>query len=164
MTENIQQLAQDVIEKATAKGIRIGTAESCTGGLIGGALTDISGSSSVFDGGFLTYSNHAKHGLLGVPKQILIDHGAVSGEVAAAMASGVLKGLDGRVQLSVAVTGIAGPGGGTAEKPVGLVWFGVAQEGEAVHAEHHIFDNLDRRGVREATVAKALKLLLNRFD
>ena len=123
-SHRISTLAQSVIDKASANGKRVATAESCTGGLIGGALTDIPGSSAVFERGFVTYSNHAKIEVLGAPIDVVKTHGAVSGEVARAMANGALA--NSRAHIAVSVTGIAGPGGGYADKPVGLVWFGLA--------------------------------------
>jgi nicotinamide-nucleotide amidase len=136
----------------------LATAESCTGGMIAAALTDIAGSSDVVERGFVTYSNQAKTDLLGVSPALLAAHGAVSAEVAEAMAQGALQHAP--VDLAVAVTGIAGPGGGSAAKPVGLVHFGIARRGGAVATEHHVFPG-DRAAVREATVRRALELLLD---
>ena len=151
-------LAQEVIDRFTAANLTIATAESCTGGLIAGALTDISGSSAVFDRGFVTYSNEAKHEMLGVPIALISTVGAVSKEVAIKMADGALAKSG--VNRSVAVTGIAGPGGGSFDKPVGLVHFAVARnDGETVHASI-IFDGMDRAEVRMGTVDKALTMLL----
>ena len=110
-----------------ARGLKIATAESCTGGLVAAALTDIAGSSDVVDRGFVTYSNEAKQAMLGVPAATLKRHGAVSAETAAAMAAGALK--NSQADLAVAITGIAGPGGGSKEKPVGLVYFAAASRG-----------------------------------
>jgi nicotinamide-nucleotide amidase len=135
----------------------LATAESCTGGMIAAALTDIAGSSDVVERGFVTYSNQAKTDLLGVSPALLAAHGAVSAEVAEAMAQGALRHAP--VDLAVAVTGVAGPGGGSAAKPVGLVHFGIARRGGAVATEHHVFPG-DRAAVREATVRRALELLL----
>lgn len=132
------------------------TAESCTGGLIAGACTDLSGSSAWFERGFVTYSNEAKHELLGVDMAVIERHGAVSEEVARAMAAGALA--HSRAQLAVAVTGVAGPTGGTAAKPVGLVWFGWAGP-DGVGAESMNFAG-DRAAVRAATVRHALQKLL----
>ena len=134
----------------------LATAESCTGGLIAGALTEIAGSSDVVERGFVTYSNAAKAELLGVLPALIARHGAVSEEVAAAMAEGALAHAP--VDLAVSVTGIAGPGGGSPDKPVGLIWFGLARRGAAVRAEHHIFPG-DRAAIRRATVLRALLLL-----
>lgn len=150
-----------MLDRSRRAGSRIATAESCTGGLVAASLTDIAGSSDVFDRGFVTYSNGAKADLLGVPDTLIEEHGAVSPEVARAMASGALA--HSRAGLSVAITGIAGPGGGTAEKPVGLVHFATALEGADVRACHRIFQG-DRRAVRHAAVETALDLLLERLS
>ena len=148
--------AAATLERLRARGLRLATAESCTGGLIAAALTHIPGSSDVVDRGFVTYSNEAKTEMLGVPAALIAANGAVSEPVAAAMAEGaVARSL---ADVAVAVTGVAGPGGGNAEKPVGLVWFGLARHGQRVWTEHHIFPG-DRAAIREATVAMALKLL-----
>jgi nicotinamide-nucleotide amidase len=117
--------AEKLLAEARAKGLKVATAESCTGGLVAGLLTEIPGSSDVVERGFVTYSNEAKEELLGVPREILKAHGAVSAETARAMVQGALK--QSRADLAVAVTGIAGPGGGTADKPVGLVHFAAAR-------------------------------------
>lgn len=120
----IAAAAARVLDLCRARGLKVATAESCTGGLVAGALTDIAGSSDVFDRGFVTYSNEAKQEILGVPPATLTKHGAVSAETAAAMAQGTLARS--RADVAVAVTGIAGPGGGSADKPVGLVHFAAA--------------------------------------
>jgi nicotinamide-nucleotide amidase len=135
------------------------TAESCTGGLIAGACTDASGSSDWFERGFVTYSNAAKTELLGVPAELIEAHGAVSEPVARAMAAGAI--LHAPVQLTVAVTGVAGPTGGSADKPVGTVWFGWATPAGSF-TEHRRFDG-DRAAVRAATVRHALAGLLQRL-
>ncbi len=137
----------------------IATAESCTGGMIAAALTDVSGSSAVLDRGFVTYSNEAKNEMLGVPMALIEKHGAVSGEVAEAMARGAVE--NSRAEITVSVTGVAGPTGGTAEKPVGLVWFGLAKSGEPVRAERRVFALGSRDYVRTKAVETALQLLLN---
>jgi nicotinamide-nucleotide amidase len=134
----------------------VATAESCTGGLIAAALTAIAGSSDVVDRAFVTYSNQAKNEMLGVDLALIAAHGAVSEPVARAMAEGALARS--RADVTVAVTGVAGPGGGSAEKPVGLVWFGRALRGGGTHSERHVFPG-DRAAVRAATVRKALELL-----
>ncbi|MCB1381863.1 MAG: nicotinamide-nucleotide amidohydrolase family protein [Notoacmeibacter sp.] len=157
MNSDTTALAAEVLDLARARGMMIATAESCTGGLIAGALTDIAGSSDVVDRGFITYSNEAKQDMLGVRADTLAAHGAVSAETAAEMASGALARS--RASLAVSVTGIAGPGGGSAEKPVGLVWFGLAQAGKTAITQSQTFDGLDRAGVRAATVAHALHML-----
>ncbi len=131
------------------------TAESCTGGLIAGACTDLSGSSNWFERGFVSYSNTAKNELLGVEAALLKQHGAVSEEVARAMAAGALARS--RAQVAVAVTGVAGPTGGTPDKPVGLVWFGFALPGQVL-TEKMNFPG-DRAAVRAATVTHALRRL-----
>ncbi|MFT3813476.1 MAG: CinA family protein [Acidovorax sp.] len=134
----------------------LATAESCTGGMIAAACTDLSGSSQWFERGFVTYSNAAKAELLGVPEALIAQHGAVSEPVARAMAEGAVA--HSRAQASVAVTGVAGPTGGTADKPVGLVWFGWCVNG-ATHSESQRFAG-DRAAVRAATVRHALARLL----
>lgn len=148
--------ASELVEKLAAKGWMLATAESCTGGLVAAAITDISGSSSVFERGFVTYSNDAKMQLLAVPADLISRHGAVSEEVARVMAEGALRhsGAD----IAVSVTGIAGPLGGSDEKPVGLVHFACATKQRTVHVKKQ-FDSLDRTGVRQAAVAAALQLV-----
>ena len=149
--------AQHLLEKARAKGATIATAESCTGGLVAGLLAEIAGSSDVVERGFVTYSNEAKMEMLGVPEATLIAHGAVSEATARAMADGALARS--RAAFAVSITGIAGPGGGTAEKPVGLVHFACAATGRpTVHAERR-FGSLDRAGIRYAAVVQALAML-----
>ncbi|QND52834.1 CinA family protein [Phyllobacterium sp. 628] len=147
-----------VLEACRARGILLATAESCTGGLIAASLTDIAGSSDVVDRGFVTYSNEAKHEMLGVPSELIAAHGAVSEQVALAMATGVLN--HSRAGIAVSVTGVAGPGGGSKEKPVGLVWFGVALKGQAPVAVRHVFADNGRAGIRHAAVNTALDLVL----
>jgi nicotinamide-nucleotide amidase len=153
----IQKLAEQVLARCRARKLMLATAESCTGGMIAAALTDIAGSSDVLERGFVTYSNAAKTELLGVPAELIARVGAVSEEVARAMATGALAHAP--VDLAVAVTGIAGPGGGSREKPVGLVHFGLARRGGAVRAEHHVYPG-DRAAIRRATVERALQMLL----
>lgn len=153
-------LATDVLDRAKARGVMIATAESCTGGLIAGCLTEIAGSSAVVERGFVTYSNEAKTEMLGVPASLIADLGAVSEDVARAMAEGALARSAAR--LTVAVTGVAGPGGGSPEKPVGLVHFGCAMaDGETLH-QKVIFAG-DRSDVRRETVRTALEMLLARL-
>jgi nicotinamide-nucleotide amidase len=159
--ELIRALAEQVLVACRRKKLMLATAESCTGGMIAAALTDIAGSSEVVERGFVTYSNAAKTDLLGVPAALIARFGAVSEEVARAMATGALAHAP--VDLAVAVTGIAGPGGGTTEKPVGLVHFGIARRGGAVRAEHHVFPG-DRGAVRRAAVLRALRLLLEESE
>lgn len=138
----------------------VATAESCTGGLIAGCLTEISGSSAVVDRGFVTYSNEAKAEMLGVPATLIDEVGAVSEAVARAMADGALARS--RAELTVAVTGIAGPGGGSTEKPVGLVHFGCAMAGGETQHRREVFAG-DRASVRAETVRVALEMLLARL-
>ncbi len=152
----IAALAEAVLDRCRTRGWHVATAESCTGGLIAGALTAIAGSSDVVEGGFVTYSNAMKTQVLGVAPPLLADHGAVSQPVAAAMAKGVLAALP-QVDLAVSVTGIAGPGGGTPGKPVGLVWFGLVRRGAPTKTLSRIFPG-DRDAIRLATVAQALEL------
>jgi len=159
-SELLTMRATQLLQKARDKQFKIATAESCTGGLIIGALTDIAGSSDVVDRGFITYSNAAKTQMLGVDAVLIATHGAVSDPVARAMAQGALDRSD--AQLAIAVTGIAGPSGGTAEKPVGLVHFACARQGTDLVSEHHLFSG-DRASVREQTVLLALMLLLQRI-
>lgn len=150
--------AADILTVARAQGVMIATAESCTGGLIAAALTEIAGSSDVFDRGFVTYSNDAKVQMLGVDPQVLADHGAVSAETAAQMAQGALA--HSRAGVAVSVTGIAGPGGGSADKPVGRVCFGLATPAGTI-TETRDFGDIGRRQVREATLHHALQMLRN---
>lgn len=150
-------LAAAIVSACTRDGLLLATAESCTGGLIAGAITEIAGSSAVLDRGFVTYSNEAKVGMLGVAPELIGSLGAVSSVVAVAMAEGALHAS--RADIAVAVTGIAGPGGGSAEKPVGLVHFAVAVRGAStVHAERR-FGDIGRSAVRLATVQAALELI-----
>lgn len=150
------ELATGFLEACKEKGILAATAESCTGGLIIALLTDIPGSSSMVDRGFVTYSNEAKIDMLGVSAATLDAHGAVSQQTALEMAAGALA--NSRAGIALAVTGIAGPDGGSAEKPVGLVWFGVAVKDRAPVAEKRIFDNRGRDFIRAETVRTALEL------
>ena len=152
------ELARAVLAACDAQGIMLATAESCTGGMIAAALTDIAGSSSVVDRGFVTYSNDAKMEMVGVEPATLEAHGAVSEATARAMAQGALARS--KAGIAVAVTGVAGPGGGTPDKPVGLVWFGVARAGFPVHAEQRQFGDIGRDRVRRETVRTALDLVL----
>ena len=151
--------AKDVVERASAAGILIATAESCTGGMISAAITDVAGSSRVLDRGFVTYSNAAKMDMLGVSAETLDAHGAVSELVAAEMAAGALKHSN--ATISVSVTGIAGPGGSDF-KPEGRVCFGIATKDD-VETHQVDFGPLGRAGVRSATVAHALELLLQKL-
>ena len=148
--------AEKLVKRLTELGRTCGTAESCTGGGIGSAITSVVGSSAVFMGGVISYDNSVKQGVLGVSPETLASVGAVSPETAEQMAAGVRKLL--KVDYAVSVTGIAGPGGGSAEKPVGLVWFGIATPA-GVKTEKQIFPG-NRAEVRTATVEHALSLLL----
>ncbi len=148
--------AEQVLAHHRARGWRIATAESCTGGLIAAALTAVPGSSDVVECGFVTYSNAAKTRMLDVPAALIGAHGAVSGPVAAAMAAGALTRSD--AQFAVAVTGVAGPGGGSPDKPVGTVWFGLAVRDGAVTTQCCHWPG-DRDAIRAAAVAHALSLL-----
>ena len=152
----ILTLARSVLDACRARGWHLATAESCTGGLVAGALTAIAGSSDVVERGFVTYSNEAKSELLGVPPETIAAHGAVSAETAAAMALGAIARAP--VDLAISVTGVAGPGGGSAAKPVGLVHFGLAQRDRACRSERRIFPG-DRSAVRQAALLAALDLL-----
>lgn len=155
---SIEEKAARLIAACRSRGLMLATAESCTGGLIAGALTDISGSSAVVDRGFVTYSNEAKQEMIGVETATLAAHGAVSRETALQMARGAL--MRSRAQIAVAVTGIAGPGGGSAEKPVGLVHLAaIGKDGRLMHREMR-YGQLGRDGVRMATVDTALDMLL----
>ncbi len=149
--------ATQVLKVFRARGLKIATAKSCTGGLVAGALTEIAGSSDVVDRGFVTYSNEAKEAMLGVPAVTLKRYGAVSAETAVAMAAGALKNSE--ADITVAITGIAGPGGGSAQKPVGLVHFAAASRAGRQFALHRRFGKIGRRRVRERSVAQALALL-----
>ena len=149
-------LAQSVLDACRARGWHIATAESCTGGLVAGALTAIAGSSDVVERGFVTYSNEAKSEMLGVPPDTIAAHGAVSSETAAAMAEGAVARAP--VDLAISVTGVAGPGGGSAAKPLGLVIFGLARRNGPSRTERRVFDG-DRSAVRQAALRVALGLL-----
>ena len=151
----IREAAEGVLLSCRKKGLRVVTAESCTGGLVAAAMTAIAGSSDVVDRAFVTYSNEAKREMLGVPWDAILGHGAVSEPVARAMARGALA--HSRADVSVSITGIAGPGGGSADKPVGLVHFAACRGGETV-AEHHVFPG-DRDGIRRLAAITALTLL-----
>lgn len=155
----IDALAARVIARAVQKGLRLATAESCTGGMIAAALTSVAGSSAVVEGGIVTYSNAAKVALLGVAEATLATDGAVSEPTARQMADGVRART--RADLAVSVTGIAGPGGGTAQKPVGRVCLGLASASGPTQTRLRDFGDLGRAGVRAATVAEALGWMLD---
>lgn len=150
-------LAQALAQALLARGWRLATAESCTGGLISATCTDLSGSSAWFDRGFVTYSNEAKQDSLGVPAELIQAHGAVSEPVARAMVQGALRHA--LADVAVAVTGVAGPSGGSPDKPVGTVWLAWGRRDGDVHAERHWFPGA-RSQVRQATVEQALRGLL----
>ena len=156
-SEEIRALSRTLLEACRTKGVHIATAESCTGGLIAAALTEIAGSSDVFERGFVTYQNEAKAENLGVLEQTLNTHGAVSELVAKEMAVGALK--HSASQVSVAVSGVAGPGGGSVEKPVGLVHIASASTDGRTQHRRCEFGDVGREGIREATVLEALSLL-----
>lgn len=151
------RLAEMVLAEARTQKLRLATAESCTGGLIGGLLTEIPGSSDVFDRGFIVYSNRAKTDLLNVPGDLIADMGAVSEPVARAMAEGAVQ--NSHAHAAVAVTGIAGPGGGTKLKPVGLVHIAAARDGRSILHEAHRFGDIGRSEIRLLAVEAALLLL-----
>lgn len=153
----ITEAASALLEQARARALRIATAESCTGGLVAAVLTAIPGSSDVVERGFVTYSNEAKTEMLGVPAELIARKGAVSMEVALAMAEGALRHA--RADVVVAVTGVAGPGGGSDVKPVGLVHIACARRGGARLHEECRFGDVGRNGVREASVRAALALM-----
>ena len=157
----LARLAELVLADARARKLRIATAESCTGGLIAGLLTEIPGSSDVLDRGFVVYSNRAKSDLLGVPGDLIADQGAVSEAVVRAMAEGAVENSN--AHMAVAVTGIAGPGGGTGLKPVGLVHIAAAREGRSILHEAHRFGDIGRSEIRLKSVEAALELLRQLF-
>lgn len=159
LPQDIEAIAEAVIRRAEAKGLMIATAESCTGGLVSGALTAIAGSSAVLDRGFVTYSNEAKVEMLGVDSELLASFGAVSESTARAMAEGAVARS--RASIAVSVTGIAGPGGGSPQKPVGLVHFAAhGPNGQTVHLEKR-FGDIGRDAIRLESVRTALAMLMD---
>lgn len=157
LPEDIAQLARETGAALTSKGITVATAESCTGGLLAGALTAIPGASDTYYGGFVTYANEAKIAMVGVPYALLREFGAVSKEVATAMAEGAMAAAG--THMAVSITGVAGPDGGSQEKPVGLVYFAVATA-EATRNLKKTFDPAwSRDEIRHASVIEALKLM-----
>ncbi len=152
----MREAAEHVLNACRRRGLKVATAESCTGGLISATLTAIAGSSDVVDRAFVTYSNEAKREMIGVPWEAILGHGAVSEPVARAMAAGALGRSN--ADLAVSVTGVAGPGGGSAEKPVGLVHLAVARKGFEPLSERHVFPG-DRDNIRRLTVLTALTML-----
>ena len=157
--DDIDRLARLTLDLARDAGVTLATVESCTGGLVAGALTAVPGSSDVVDRGFITYSNAAKTALVGVPAALIEAHGAVSEPVARAMAEGGLKA--GGAGAAVAITGVAGPGGGGADKPVGLVHFALARAGRETVRREERFGDLGREAVRLESVRVALEMLVD---
>ncbi len=157
MTDDTLAAAKAVLDACRARGLKVATAESCTGGLVAGALTEIAGSSDVFERGFVTYSNEAKQQMLGVAAETLRDTGAVSRQTAQEMARGAIAHSD--AQISVAITGVAGPGGGSADKPVGLVHFAAASRSGALAHREMRYGDIGRAAVREKSVEQALAML-----
>ncbi|MES2993084.1 MAG: CinA family protein [Pseudomonadota bacterium] len=158
---DVESLVLALADALRGRGLKLATAESCTGGLIAAACTAVAGSSDWFERGFVTYSNAAKVEAIGVDAALVATHGAVSREVALAMAEGALA--HSAAQLAVAVTGVAGPGGGTPAKPVGTVWLATARAGESTRAELLQLDG-DRTAIREETVRQALLRLIDRAN
>ncbi|MBU0582759.1 MAG: CinA family protein [Alphaproteobacteria bacterium] len=156
------ELSDRFLQACARRKILVATAESCTGGMIISWLTDIPGSSSMVDRGFVTYSNEAKMEMLGVSADTLEAHGAVSQETAAEMANGALE--HSRAGITLAVTGIAGPDGGSEEKPIGLVWFGLAMTGKPTVTEKRVFQNLGRDYIRRETAKHALEMGLRELE
>jgi nicotinamide-nucleotide amidase len=155
--EHLLMLARLTLDEAQQRRLKIVTAESCTGGLIAGLLTEIPGSSLTVERGFVVYSNKAKEEMLGVPGDLIADAGAVSEPVARAMAEGALA--ESRANIAVAVTGVAGPGGGTPLKPVGLVHFAVARENRPIFHQAMRFGEIGRSKIRLATIETALEMV-----
>ena len=156
----IETLARLLVDEARARSLRLVTAESCTGGLVAGAICAVAGASDVFERGFVTYSNRAKQELLGVPGDLIADYGAVSEPVARMMAEGALENANAHV--AVAITGVAGPGGGTPMKPVGTVHIATARTNQGLMHGEHLFEHDSREGVQLAAVAAALQALRDR--
>ncbi|WP_099867750.1 CinA family protein [Pararhizobium haloflavum] len=159
---DIQALAEDVVKRARERKVVLATAESCTGGMIAAAITDIAGASDIFDRGFVTYSNDAKKQMLDVKSETLGRHGAVSSQTAQEMAFGALSNSS--ADIAVSVTGIAGPGGGSPEKPVGLVYLAVSELDGKTHVVDHQFGDIGRDAIRRQTVGAALKAFLAAMD
>jgi nicotinamide-nucleotide amidase len=158
----IVTLARLLVDEARARSLRIVTAESCTGGLVAGAICQVAGASDVFERGFITYSNRAKQELLGVPGDLIADLGAVSEPVSRMMAEGALENSN--AHLSVAVTGVAGPGGGTAMKPVGTVHIATARANQALMHREEFFEEETREAIQLAAVQTALQMLRDRIS
>ena len=161
-SDELTAQATALLQACRDAGAMVATAESCTGGLIAGCLTEIAGSSDVVDRGFVTYSNAAKNAMLDVPMALIEGHGAVSEPVARAMAEGAIAKSE--ANLAVAVTGVAGPGGGTADKPVGLVHLACAKRDGATQHMEQRYGDLGRAGIREATVRSALDMLSRQLN
>jgi nicotinamide-nucleotide amidase len=157
LSETIQKRCAEILGKCRARHIMLATAESCTGGLLAAALTSIAGSSDVFERGFVTYSNEAKHDMLGVDMNLIQRYGAVSEEVALAMAQGALR--HSRAGLAISITGIAGPGGGSAGKPVGLVHFACCGKDAAIVKREEMFGPVGRTAIRNLSVTLALDMI-----
>jgi len=155
--KELEELANTLITNCRTQKLKIATAESCSGGLIAGCLTSVSGSSNVFERGFNTYTNNSKTEMLNVPKELIIKYGAVSEVVSIAMCEGALKNAP--VQLTVSTTGIAGPTGGTIEKPVGTVYIASARIGKTTLREHYMFEG-NRNEIRIETIKEAIKMML----
>lgn len=158
MDAELEQLSRQVGEALQARNLTLATAESCTGGWVAKVITDTAGSSAWFDRGFVTYTNQAKQDMLGVQAATLVAHGAVSEQTVNEMAQGAL--VHSNAQLSLAISGVAGPGGGSPEKPVGLVWFAWAKDGQATRIRRAQFDG-DREAVRRQAVVMALEGVLD---
>lgn len=161
-SDRLLNLARLVLDDAAQRRLRIVTAESCTGGLLSGLLVEVPGSSKVFERGFVTYSNKAKEEVLGIPGDMIADYGAVSEPVARAMAEGALE--ESRANMSIAITGIAGPGGGTRLKPVGTVHFALARENAPIRHRLEQFDDIGRNEIRLASLETALNMLLESIN
>ena len=157
----MHSLVEELSLLLVQKNMRLVTAESCTGGLIAASMTDRSGSSAVYERGYITYSNESKIEELGVKSETIEIYGAVSEQTAAEMATGALK--NSRADIALSVTGVAGPTGGTKEKPVGLVYIGIALNGKEPHTVKNLFEG-DRTSIRQATVEKALELLIEKLS
>ncbi len=153
----IQQIVQKLAENLTRRSEKLCTAESCTGGLVAKTITDLAGSSDWFDRGFVTYSNQAKTDMLGVPAELINQYGAVSEAVASAMLNGAIR--HSAAEYAISVTGVAGPGGGSDEKPVGTVWIGVGSEDQQI-VRRYVFSG-DREAVRQAAMGTALETLID---
>jgi len=160
MDQDSTQLVTRLAALLCEKGLKICTAESCTGGLIAKTLTDLAGSSDWFECGFVTYSNRAKTEMIDVPESVISEYGAVSEAVATAMANGALR--NSAAQVAIAITGVAGPGGGSADKPVGTVWIAVASKKQVV-AKKHFFQG-NREAIRAATMLSAIEMALQLLE